>query len=164
MDPEDGQVMRALGTLLVMLALYSADPSPAVAQEHDHAVVFSPYAFKAWGQTNHAAMVGYSLGSWSIYYFMAREREGVLYRGEPAVFTESFAVSYALFQRRWARVEVLASPHRIPIKAASRVNIKLDIGIPIKRVQVFYTHLSNGFGILNPNNPGVDFFTVRVNL
>lgn len=121
----------------------------------------APYSFKAWGMTTHSIMLTTNFGRIGGHYFFAMSREGIEYKGDPAEFTDSFAISYAIFDVDWAKVSVMGSHRPIPIRSASRVNFKVDLGIPFNTWGIYYTHISNGFGLLNGINPGVDFVSLR---
>ena len=52
-----------------------------------------------------------------------------------------------------------------PIIDASQLQFKASLLIPISnKISINYVHISNGFGILNDINIGVDFFSLKYNL
>lgn len=75
--------------------------------------------------------------------------------------TSSFALSVTPLDLKYFRAGMIVFERRFPVTVASRVHFLLEASLPIGRFTVSYRHISNGFGLLNEINPGVDSFSVK---
>jgi hypothetical protein len=139
------------GILAILLA------SPLKAQS----VSISPYSFNLWGKS--VGMIEISARDFNtgFHYFMPTDTSERLYKDEPSRLVPAFAVSYAF---RWKAFEFgpMLFDRPFPIVQGSRLNFFIDLGFEIGSVRISYKHVSNGFGLMNPMNPGVDSLTIRI--
>jgi len=75
--------------------------------------------------------------------------------------TSSFALSAIPLDLTYFRAGMILFERRFPVTVASRVHFLLEVSLPIRRFTISYRHISNGFGLINEINPGVDAFSVK---
>lgn len=76
--------------------------------------------------------------------------------------TSSFALSVMPVDLPYFRAGMIFFEQRFPVTIASKTQFLLEAKLPIRRVTLSYRHISNGFGMFNEINPGVDSFSVKV--
>lgn len=76
--------------------------------------------------------------------------------------TSSFALSVTPVDLTYFRAGMIVFERRFPVNIASHFQFLLELNLPIRRFTVSYRHISNGFGVVNEINPGVDSFSVKV--
>lgn len=76
--------------------------------------------------------------------------------------TSSFGLSVVPLDLKYFRAGLIGFQRRFPVTKASRVHFLLEASLPIRRFTISYRHVSNGFGLFNEINPGVDAFSVKV--
>lgn len=76
--------------------------------------------------------------------------------------TSSLALSVTPLDLTYFRAGMIVFERRFPVDIASRVQFLLEVSLPIRRFTISYRHVSNGFGLFNDINPGVDSFSVKV--
>lgn len=129
-----------------------------------------PQSFKLWGQIPSYRAVGIQYNKLSIYYFHSTDTSDYWYnRNDEWIKTninDSFAISYnVMIINEYLKFDVIYFFDEFPHDGANKLNFKLNIGIPItKYLNIEYSHISNGFGILNDANPGVDNVSIKIKL
>lgn len=74
----------------------------------------------------------------------------------------SLALSVVPVDLTYFRAGLIVFQRRFPVTVASRVHFLLEASLPIRRFTISYRHISNGFGVFNDINPGVDSFSVKI--
>jgi hypothetical protein len=76
--------------------------------------------------------------------------------------TSAFALSVTPVDLTYFRAGMILFDKRFPVDISSHVHFLLELSLPIRRFTISYRHISNGFGVFNEINPGVDSFSVKV--
>lgn len=76
--------------------------------------------------------------------------------------TESIALSWSPLKYKFISSGFVLSTNKIPIEKGTHFNFIIMAEIPFNRFSISYKHISNGFGIRNPINIGMDFISIRI--
>jgi hypothetical protein len=76
--------------------------------------------------------------------------------------TNTFAISWTPLKYKYIYSGVMVSNKKYPVEKGTHVNFVIGIELPFNRFSISYKHISNGFGIQNPINMGVDFITLHI--
>jgi hypothetical protein len=127
------------------------------------------HSVKFWGQTESMIDVNVAYDDFTLHYFHPLiddyyivEKNNTLLRS--GNLNNSFALSWNPLKYKFISSGVMISNNKYPVEKGSHVNFIISIEIPIKMFSVSYKHISNGFGIQNPINIGVDFLSVKYSL
>jgi hypothetical protein len=124
-------------------------------------ITVSPTSVSFWGSAKSTTMIGAEykgveaiyLHAWRTYW----DREDGVYRGGFAGVMINQGIEAG-------RVELSGGAglfhRRFPTEHGQRLNFRVRATYRIGRFQVGYSHISNGFGLRNPLNPGVDHLLV----
>lgn len=160
--------MKKLGLLIVLLLTSQACLSQSLS--------VAPYSMKLWGQTGQMGSASGNYGMISIHYFFTYKDNERFYSGSPKDKLETstrgkfiknqntLAISIKpLSFRDIARAGVMYSFNKFPSTNGSHLNFTLEIGKDItNNIRLSYRHISNGFGIQNDYNPGLDTFQITI--
>lgn len=155
--------MRSKLLILVLLGL----PVIGISQS----ISVSPMSIRAWGRVPDVSAMSIEYKDFGIHYFHVHESRhfGRSVRGIVTLdggFSQSaFAVSYKPVKiGKVFKGGVLLSNNRFPTDKSNRVNFILDVGYPLFGARLSYVHVSNGFGIFNRVNPGLDRIKLTIPL
>ncbi len=120
-------------------------------------LTFSSLSIQGWGQAE--GMYHVSAGeSFQVHWFQ---------NTQPKLadnnLQSSFGVSYRV-QTKIVEAGVLLTNRGFPSEKGSQLNFIVDVGYSFERFRVSYSHISNGFGILNEFNDGFDSINIRIKL
>lgn len=139
-------------------------PSVIAAQS----ISVAPTSFKAWGKTGYYSSISASYKNIGIHYFHPYKTlywKNENYEGNGPETTPAFAISYTPINvEDILRAGAIIFDRPFPIKIGSQINFKLSAGYSFGIVRVSYVHISNGFGIMNDVNPGMDMMQLSLNL
>jgi hypothetical protein len=124
----------------------------------------SPASHRFWGETVGMTEFYAEYKFLGVHYFHNRDERLYALEGSNEIIsqTSSFAFSVIPLDVKYFRAGMIMFERRFPVTVASRVHFLLEASLPIRRVTISYRHISNGFGIFNEINPGVDSFSVKV--
>lgn len=127
-------------------------------------VGISPVSHKLWGETEDISEFYAEYKFVGIHYFHNWDDTRYAMDGSDRVImpTSAFAVSVLPVDLTYFRAGMILFDRRFPVDIASRVQFILEANLPIRRFTISYRHISNGFGMFNEINPGVDSFSVKV--
>jgi hypothetical protein len=123
-------------------------------------VTYAPMSMKMWGTTPSMGSLSVEYKGFEAHYFAPFITS--IYE-EKYKTQSSFAVSYK-YGTNWLKGGVMYAFSDFPIESGSRLNFIIELGYNFNRFGLYYRHISNGFGIQNRLNPGVDHFVIRVSL
>ncbi|WP_234573063.1 hypothetical protein [Rhodohalobacter sp. 614A] len=125
----------------------------------------SPSSHKLWGETTGMTEFYAEYKFVGLHYFHNRDETRYTLEGSDDVIrkTSSFAFSITPVDLTYFRAGMIFFEQRFPVEVASRAQFLLEANLPIRRFTISYRHISNGFGLFNEVNPGVDSFSVKVN-
>lgn len=160
--------MKKLGLLIVLLLVGQV----CFSQSFNVA----PYSMKLWGQTQDMGSIDAGYGMISVHYFFTYKDNERFYDGSPRGELETSTVGKfiknqntlaisvkPLSFRNIARAGVMFSLNKFPSTNGSRLNFTLEVGKDITdNIRLSYRHISNGFGIQNNYNPGLDTFQITI--
>lgn len=137
-------------------------------QTQAQSISVAPTSFQAVGQTKYMSTFTAGYKGIDVHYFWAyRKMECCddLRTGEQLVDTETqstFGISYNhVIIKNVLKAGVLLTACRFPVKKDGEyLNFILDIGYTFDNFRISYRHISNGFGLHNKINPGLDQLTV----
>ncbi|MCC5942257.1 MAG: hypothetical protein JJU37_12015 [Balneolaceae bacterium] len=142
--------------LFVCIGLF---PVLCVAQS----VSVAPYSFNFWGSIDQTSQFSAEYKMAGIHYFHTWDDE--VYRtsttGQFAKKTSSFALSLLPVDFTYLRFGGIFFTNRFPITSGNRVHFYLELNLPIRRVDLSYRHISNGFNLFTEDNPGFDTIALR---
>ncbi len=124
----------------------------------------SPVSHKLWGETEDISEFYAEYKFVGLHYFHNWDDTRYAMDGSDQVImpTSAFAVSVLPVDLTYFRAGMILFDRRFPVDIASRVQFILEANLPIRRFTISYRHISNGFGMFNEINPGVDSFSVKV--
>ncbi|MDZ7720667.1 MAG: hypothetical protein U5K72_17755 [Balneolaceae bacterium] len=124
----------------------------------------SPASHKLWGETVGLTEFYVEYKFLGAHYFHNWDKTLYSLNGSDKIInqTSSLALSFTPLDLDYFRAGMMVFQRRFPVTVASRVHFLLEASIPIHRFTISYRHISNGFGLLNEINPGVDSFSVKV--
>ncbi|MCG2591060.1 hypothetical protein [Rhodohalobacter sulfatireducens] len=124
----------------------------------------SPVSHKLWGDTRDMSEFYLEYKFVGLHYFHNWDDTRYMRKGTDEIIeqTSAFAISVIPLDLTYFRAGMIAFDRRFPVDVASRVQFLLEASIPIRRFTISYRHISNGFGLFNEINPGVDSFSVKV--
>lgn len=130
-------------------------------------ISISPTSIVAWGAAPETARAVISYKAVSLVIISANpeqrwvDREGNQYKGVHAgLFVHPVNWSAKGFYVR-PGVGLLHKP--FPTRIGTRLNFSIEAGIHLTTWLSFsYSHMSNGFGIANPENPGLDNINLTI--
>lgn len=99
-----------------------------------------------------------------VHYFHNRDETKYTMDGSDRIIkpTSAFAVSVLPVDLTYFRAGLILFDRRFPVDIASQAQFILEASLPIRRITISYRHISNGFGMFNKINPGVDALSVKV--
>lgn len=166
--------MKALHNTILIFILFIL-PYTSVSQ--DVSIEVMPYSVVLWGKASDYSALSLSYERVSIYYFHANNYEPYRLKdinrkadgdrfSDYYISRSSFAMSYEIINiKNGVTIDMIYFKRNFPIIDTSRLQFKISLLIPISnRMSVNYVHISNGFGILNNINIGVDFFSLKYKL
>src|SRR5690625_635878 len=117
-----------------------------------------------WGKTIKTTEVSYQYNRFSVYYFYNYQDEYFNKKNQryKSKDTSSFAISYRLIKRKHIAIGGIGSLNKFPTSNGMNLNFLLELNIPINRLILSYTNISNGFGLINKHNQGYDSFKVSM--
>lgn len=101
-----------------------------------------------------------------LHYFHNREDTRYILDDSDEIIdrTSSLALSITPLDLTYFRAGMIFFERRFPVDIASRAQFLLEASLPIHRFTISYRHISNGFGLFNEINPGIDTISVKVHL
>lgn len=149
---------KVLFILISVLALSWADAQSQV-------VGVSPASHRLWGETQGLTEFYVEYKFLGLHYF--HNRDHTLYEMDDSnqiiKKTSALALSVMPLDLKYFRGGMIFFDRRFPVTVGSRVQFLLEASLPIRRFTISYRHISNGFGMFNDINPGIDSFSVKVN-
>lgn len=125
----------------------------------------SPISFKAWGTTPAMSELAVTYEDIGVHYFHAWGDHYYMLHETPLKTTSAWAISYTPVRLKDAfKGGIIIADREFPIERGSFFNFLLDIGFDVRYFRISYQHISNGFGLLNPINPGIDTIKMTVKL
>lgn len=123
----------------------------------------SPVSHKLWGETVGMSEFYVEYSFFGIHYFHNRDENlyGLVDSDEVVRKTSSIAFSVVPIDFTYFRSGVIFFDRRFPVTHGSKVQILLEASLPVRRFTLSYRHISNGFGVFNEINPGIDSFSVK---
>lgn len=124
----------------------------------------SPSSHKFWGETTGMTEIYAEYKFVGLHYFhnWDETRYALDDSDEIVRKTSSLALSVIPLDLTYFRAGMIFFERRFPVDIASRTQFLLEASLPIRRFTISYRHVSNGFGLFNDINPGVDSFSVKV--
>lgn len=126
----------------------------------------SPTSHKLWGETKDISEFYVEYKFLGVHYFHNRDETMYMQDGSDQIIqqTSAFAISLTPVDFKYFRGGMILFDRRFPVNIASRVHFLLEASLPIRRFTISYRHISNGFGVFNEINPGMDSFSVKIHL
>ncbi len=120
------------------------------------------HSVKFWGQAKNMIEVSISHNDFGLHYFHSFDDSQRYFKGKIPMGKkiDSFALSWAPLKYKFIYSGVMVSNKKYPVEKGSYINFVVGIEIPVKRFTISYKHTSNGFGIQNEINVGVDFISL----
>ncbi len=124
----------------------------------------SPSSHKFWGDTENVTEFYAEYKFVGVHYFHNRDETKYTMDGSDRIIkpTSAFAVSVLPVDLTYFRAGMIFFDRRFPVDIASQAQFILEASLPIRRFTISYRHISNGFGMFNKINPGVDALSVKV--
>ncbi len=142
-----------------LFLLFGFSPFISVAQS----VSIAPYSFSFWGSIDQTSQFTAEYKMAGVHYFHTWDDE--VYRtsttGQFAKKTSSFAVSLLPVDFRYVRFGGILFANRFPITSGNRIHFYLELNLPVRRFDISYRHISNGFNLFTTDNPGLDTIGLR---
>lgn len=123
----------------------------------------SPASHKLWGETRDISEFYLEYKFVGVHYFHNWDDTRYQRDGSDEVIeqTSAFALSVTPVDLTYFRAGMIVFDRRFPVDIGSRAQFLLEASLPIRRFTISYRHISNGFGMFNEINPGVDSFSVK---
>jgi len=120
------------------------------------------HSFKFWGQTEKTTEINVSHNNLTFHYFHNNSvrhyyKDGNKYE---VVRTSTPAISFTPINVKFISFGFIISPKKFPTVRSSNANFIIKAKIPVGKLSLYYTHISNGFGLLHDVNPGVDLISI----
>lgn len=133
------------------------------ADARSQSIGISPASHKLWGETLGMTEIYAEYKFLGVHYFHNWDKTLYALEGSDKVInqTSSFALSVTPLDLTYFRAGMILFERRFPVTVASRVHFLLEASVPIGPITLSYRHISNGFGLFNEINPGVDAFSVK---
>ena len=163
-------------TRLILISLLLL--SSAQAQS----ITIAPTSIHLWGKTPGMMEMAVSYKDIGVHYFHNHSPSVLAYQSDQGVRIDHILPDmtgrYVIEQTR-SNIAASYTPVKIggiiraggmlfanqfPIRSGQRLNFFLDIGYNFDRFRISYSHLSNGFGLVNEINPGLDSIRIKVAL
>ncbi|MDR9366315.1 MAG: hypothetical protein RI575_13335 [Balneolaceae bacterium] len=124
----------------------------------------SPASHKFWGETVGITEFYAEYKFLGVHYFHNWDETLYFREGTEEIIqqTSAFALSVTPVDLTYFRAGLMLFDKRFPVDISSHVHFLLEVSLPIRRFTISYRHISNGFGVFNEINPGVDSFSVKV--
>lgn len=152
---------------LILLLLFLI---PTLSTAQDVSIEVMPQSIPLWGQADNYRAISASYKDVSVYYFHTTDSDPwgweALTGNDKYSSYNSFAISYKILSiKEYFYLDVMYFERDAPIKGSSSIQFKVGLQLPINdRFSINYVHISNGFGIINHINGGMDFFSLRMNI
>lgn len=144
---------------LHLLLLFTLLPATALAQS----VTIAPLSMQVWGKTPSVSMASVEWKGIGVHYIYS-SKETAIYNSEPVHMYDGPAVSYSRKIAGILQLGAIATPRPMPISSASHINAIVGLHYRFGVASVGYRHISNGFGLLNSTNPGMDHLFLTIHL
>lgn len=127
-------------------------------------VGISPSSHKLWGDTRDMSEFYFEYKFVGVHYFHNWDDKRYTLDGSDRIIrqTSAFAFSITPLDLTYFRAGMILFDRRFPVDIGSRAQFLLEASLPIRRFTISYRHISNGFGMFNEINPGVDSFSVKI--
>ena len=124
----------------------------------------APASHSLWGETLGISEFYAEYKFLGVHYFHNWDDTKYTRDGSDEIIqqTSAFALSVTPVDFKYFSAGMMLFNRRFPVDIASRVHFLLEASLPIRRFTISYRHISNGFGVFNEINPGVDSFSVKV--
>ena len=144
----------------VFILLLAFFPATVFSQS----IGISPASHKFWGETEGISELYVEYTFLGAHYFHNWDDTRYSLNGTDQIVeqTSSFALSVTPVDLTYFRAGMILFERRFPVNIGSRVHFLLEASLPIRRFTLSYRHISNGFGVFNEINPGLDSFSVKV--
>ena len=131
---------------------------------HSQSIGISPVSHKFWGETVGMSEFYVEYQFLGLHYFHNRDDRLYALDGSDEIIQKTSAMAFSVtpLDFNYLRAGVIFFDRRFPVTIASRVQVLLEARLPIRRFTLSYRHISNGFGLFNEINPGIDSFSVKV--
>lgn len=120
-------------------------------------LTFSSLSIQGWGQAKGFYHVSVG-GVVQVHWFQNTQP-----RLAENNLQSSFGVSYRV-RSKILEAGVLLTNRGFPTEKSTQLNFIADAGYSFERFRISYSHISNGFGIWNKFNDGVDTINIRIKL
>lgn len=126
------------------------------------------HSIKFWGETTHLTNFDFGYNRFGVHYYYQSDKSLKCYiscEDYPDIYkTSSLAFSFKPIATKYFDLGLMYFLNEFPLEGSNKFNFSVKIKIPIKRFIISYNHISNGFGITNEVNAGVDVVSVSVRL
>lgn len=127
------------------------------------------HSFEFWGKAKYLNEISISHSSYAIHYFYSNDNTSYFAKINNEIVDvgqkqNTFALSWTPISYRYIFTGLMISNKRFPTNKGNKLNFIIGIEVPIKRFTFSYRHISNGFGIHNPVNLGVDTINISYSL
>ncbi len=142
-----------------LFLLFCFSPFISVAQS----ISVAPYSFAFWGSVDQTSQFSIEYKMAGIHYFHAWD-DRVYRTSTTAQFAKkssSFAFSFLPVDFRYARFGGILFNNTFPITSGNKLHFYLELNLPIRRFDISYRHISNGFNLVTVDNPGLDTIGLR---
>lgn len=125
-------------------------------------------SFQIWGQSDELKFsISFTYKDVGIHYFNADESRH-LWRDSPkqywGQYQSTFAISYTPINiKDIVNIGGIYSFRKFPTDMSNKFNFWVEAGINVSSFKISYVHISNGFGVFNKINPGVDRIVISYN-
>lgn len=155
--------MRYLPLLLILFT-QCIFTIPATAQ----AKISIGNSIPLWGQVDGLTNFDLEYNRFGVHYYHQSDKKLKCYiscEDYPDIYqTSSLSFSFKPIATKYFDSGIMYFLNEFPLEGSNKFNFFVKLKTPIKRFIISYNHISNGFGINNKINPGVDVISVSVKI
>lgn len=150
---------RVLRTLFIVISLLALWGTNACSQN----IGLSPSSHKLWGETEGISEFYVEYEFLGFHYFHSWDDRQYTLNDSDRVVRKTSAVAFSVMpvDVTYFRAGMIFFDRRFPVDIGSQAQFLLEASVPIRRFTLSYRHISNGFGLVNEINPGLDSFSVK---